>query len=383
MEDSTTADMRAWRQHIHARPGFGFDVEETARFVAEKLASFGLEVHTGIGRTGVVGSLRRGSGSRKIGLRADMDALQIHERTGLPYASRLSGIMHACGHDGHTAMLLGAARALAAQADLDATVSFIFQPAEEHGCGAGAMIDDGLFERFEIEEIYALHNLPGLAVGGFATRIGPIEASEDLFEIVLEGRGGHAARPHTTNETLVAGCQLVTMLQTIVSRRLDPLAAAVVSATEFVTDGTRNVLPGRCVISGDTRSYTDDVQRQIEAEIRRLSQGVAEAFDLEVTVSYTRAFAATVNTSDATRRACAAAAAVGLQVEADCEPLMTSDDFGMMLRHRPGNYAHLGNGVACAPLHNASYDFNDQALSLGAAYFVELAQTRTTGATTA
>jgi amidohydrolase len=371
-------EMRRWRRQLHAAPGFGFEVEETARFVADRLAAFGVETHDGIGRTGVVGVLRKGRGRRRIGLRADMDALQIQERNAVPHASAKAGLMHACGHDGHTTMLLAAASALAQMDGLDATVSFIFQPAEEHGRGAAAMIADGLFERFEIDEIYALHNLPGLPVGTFATRPGPIMACEDNFEITLEGLGGHAARPHHTNDALVAGCQLVLALQTIVARRVDPLQSAVVSATELTTDGTRNALPGRCVISGDTRSYDPATQILVETEIRRLSAGVAAAYGMTCEVAYTHEFAATVNTLAESALACVAASTVpGLTVLAACEPLMASDDFGVMLRHRPGNYAFLGNGLpgdpGGQPLHSPYYDFNDAALALGAGYFVALA----------
>lgn len=376
IEAAELDEIRRWRHGLHTMPGFGFDVDETARFVAAKLASFGIEAHTGVGKTGVVGVLKLGNGARKIGLRADMDALRLVEQNDFAYASARPGLMHACGHDGHTTMLLGAARALARASDLDATVVFVFQPAEEHGTGARAMLEDALLERFQIDEVYALHNLPGLPVGTFATCAGPIMACEDNFEIVLTGRGGHAARPHMTNDALVAGCQLVSALQTIVARRVDPLERAVVSATELTTDGTRNVLPGRCVIRGDTRSYSDDVQQLLERQIRVISAGVAATFEMDCSVSYTREFGPTINARDPTRRAYAAAAAAGLHVVEDCDPLMASDDFGSLLAHRPGNYAFLGNGMpgepGGAPLHSPHYDFNDAALIGGVRYFVEL-----------
>ena len=372
---ATVAEAASWRRHIHSRPEFGFEVAGTAAFVADKLGSFGIEVHDDVGG-GVVGVLCRGSGRRKIGLRADMDALQITELNSFAHASRNPGLMHACGHDGHTAMLLGAAKRLAERQDFDATVSFVFQPAEEHGRGARAMIEAGLFERFQIDEIYALHNLPGLPVGKFATRDGPMAAAEDNFEIELRGTGGHAALPHRANETLVAGCQLVTTLQSIVARRVDPFEQAVVSVTEILTDGARNVLPGRCVLKGDVRSYKKEVQALVEQHLRQLAGGTAAAFGIDATTSYTHEFAATINWSVPTETACAAAAAAGCTVIVDYGPLMGSDDFGVMLEHRPGNYALLGNGAddmpGAVPLHNPHYDFNDAALGFGIEYFVRL-----------
>ena len=364
------SEAQGWRRHLHRIPEFGLELPRTAAFVAETLESFGIEVHEVGG--GVVGVLRRGSGRRKIGLRADMDALQITEETGLDYISRNPGYMHACGHDGHTAMLLGAARLLAARQDFDATVTFVFQPDEEHGRGARAMIEDGLFERFAIDEIYALHNLPGLPAGTFATRSGPIASAEDNFEIELIGVGGHAAAPHASSEALLAGCHLVTALQAIVSRRINPLDQVVVSATEILTDGTRNVLPGRCTIKGDARSYTIEAQQLIERHLRQLAEGTAAAFGLTARISYTHEFAASVNAAGATEAAYAAATAAGCTVIRDFAPLTGSDDFGLMLQHRPGNYGLLGNGSGSVQLHNPRYDFNDDVLRYGIAYFVSL-----------
>jgi len=308
-----------------------------------------------------------------------MDALQIQEANDVVHASRRPGFMHACGHDGHTAMLLGAAQTLATLENLDAVVHFIFQPAEEHGIGARRMIEDGLFDRFDIEEIYALHNLPGLKVGTLATRAGPIMASEDNFTITLDGTGGHAARPHLCNDLIVAGSELVLALQTIVARRVDPVTPAVVSVTEFITDGTRNALPSCCVVRGDTRSYEPEVQRIIETEMRRIADGVASVHGLHANVTYTHEFVATCNHVAATERAARAGSAVaGATVIVNCDPLMMSDDFGVMLREKPGNYAFLGNGehrtAGAEPLHSSRYDFNDAALPFGVQYFVELAR---------
>jgi amidohydrolase len=370
---------RRWRRDLHRIPECGLDTHETANYVAEKLRSFGIETHTGIGGAGVVGVLPGGSSAKSgIGLRADMDALQIHEQNEFSHASNRPGHMHACGHDGHTAILLGAARVLAAASDLLRTVTFVFQPGEEHGLGARAMINDGLFERFRLDEIYALHNLPGLPVGTIALRTGAIMAAEDNFEIVLSGKGGHAARPQVCNDVLVAGCQLVSALQTIVARRIDPLDEAVVSVTEFVTDGVRNALAGRCTIRGDCRSYKKTVQALIESEMRRITQGVAAAFEVDGEVQYSHEFLPTVNSPAETERARTSAAALhGATLIRDCPPLMASDDFGLMLAHRPGAYAFLGNGGVGSPgaesLHSARYNFNDDALRFGIEYFVQLA----------
>jgi hippurate hydrolase len=251
-----------WRRHLHSIPELGFVEHKTSAFVADKLKGLGLEVHQGIGGTGVVGVLRRGGGNSAIALRADMDALKITENTGLPYASTHHGQMHACGHDGHMAMLLGTARDLTERGQFSGTVYFIFQPNEEHGCGAKAMIADGLLERFSFEEIYGLHNMPGMPVGSFATRPGPLMASEDNFVIRIRGKGGHAARPHVANDPMVIAAHMILALQTIVSRRVSALDTAVVSVTEILTDGTRNVLPETVTIKGDTRSYRPEDRRR-------------------------------------------------------------------------------------------------------------------------
>jgi amidohydrolase len=363
-----------WRRYLHSIPELGFGEHKTAAFVAEKLRSFGLEVHEKIGQTGVVGVLRKGQGNQAIALRADMDALKITENTGLPYASTHHGQMHACGHDGHTAMLLGAAHHLARDGEFSGTVYFIFQPNEEHGRGARAMIADGLLERFAFEEIYGIHNMPGMKLGSFATCAGPLMASEDNFEIRFRGKGGHAARPQVANDPIVIAAHAILALQTIVSRRVSALDTAVVSVTEVLTDGTRNVLPETVTLKGDTRSYRSHVQKTIEAEMRRIAHGIAESFGAEVEVTYTHEFAATVNHEGASANALAAAqAASGIDsIDVAPEPLMGSEDFGLFLNHKPGNFAFLGNGVEGAhgqPLHNSHYDFNDAALGPGIAYW--------------
>ncbi|MGE0242121.1 MAG: M20 aminoacylase family protein [Parvibaculaceae bacterium] len=366
-----------WRRHLHSIPELGFGEHKTAAFVADRLRGLGLEVHEGIGGTGVVGVLRRGPGNQAIALRADMDALKITENTGLSYASTHPGQMHACGHDGHMAMLLGAARHLTEHGRFSGTVYFIFQPNEEHGRGAKAMIADGLLERFAFEEIYGLHNMPGMPLGAFATRPGPLMASEDNFVIRIRGKGGHAARPHVANDPMVIAAHMILALQTIVSRRVSALDTAVVSVTEVLTDGTRNVLPETVTLKGDTRSYSAAVQKTIEAEMRKLATGIGSSFGAEVDVDYSHEFAATVNHDAQSAAALAAAhAAPGIvSVDAEPAPLMGSEDFGLFLNHKPGNFAFLGNGVAGAhgqPLHNARYDFNDAAIGPGIAYWAQI-----------
>lgn len=377
-EVSLIRAMTAWRRDLHAHPEFGFGEHRTAAFVAARLREFGLdEVAEGVGGTGVVGTLRRGKGTRAIALRADMDALRIHEQGGQPHRSRTPGTMHACGHDGHTAMLLGAAKMLAEDGGFDGTVRFLFQPAEEWGRGARAMLADGLMERFPFDEIYGLHNMPGLAVGHFETRLGPLMAAEDNFEIVLSGIGGHAARPHAVNETLVAACALVVNLQTIVSRRLDPADVAVVSITELATDGTRNALPGRACILGDARSFRPEVSAAIETQMRAIAGGIALAHGVSATVNYTREFVPLVNDPALTAEAVAAAEDIGGagNASASAKPMTASEDFARFLDHAPGCFVFLGNGNS-APLHNPSYDFNDEALMHGARFHAAIARRR-------
>lgn len=372
-----------WRRHLHSMPEPGFGEHKTAAFVAGKLRGFGLDVHEGIGGTGVVGVLKRGPGNQAIALRADMDALKITEKTGLPYASTHQGQMHACGHDGHMAMLLGAARHLAEHGRFSGTVYFVFQPNEEHGRGAKAMIADGLLERFSFEEIYGLHNMPGMPAGAFATRPGPLMASEDNFEIRIRGKGGHAARPHVANDPLVIAAHMILALQTIVSRRVPAFDTAVVSVTEVLTDGTRNVLPETVTLKGDARSYSASVQKTIETEMRKLAEGIAASFGAEVQVDYSHEFAATVNHDAPSRHALATAQRTPgiVAVDDKPEPLMGSEDFGLFLNHKPGNFAFLGNGDAGAngqPLHNAHYDFNDAIIGPGIAYWSQIVHSKLT-----
>lgn len=373
--------MKAWRHDIHRRPELAFEERRTARKVAKLLTRFGLEVVTPIGKTGVVGLLKKGDSKRAIGLRADMDALKISELNDFEHRSQIEGRMHACGHDGHTAMLLGAAQYLAAEGKFDGMVVFIFQPAEEHGEGARAMIEDGLFERFPVDAVYAIHNFPSLAVGKFAVRAGSIMAAEDNFEITVDGVGCHAAMPHLGRDPIVIGAEIVTAMQSLVARTLDPMEHAVISFTEFEANGTVNVVPGRVKLKGDTRSLTSAVQDHIEATMERIVSGICAAHGASYEFSYRRNFVPTVNTPlEAEIAVRVASRVVGSKnVIGDSRPVMTSEDFGYMLQVRPGAYLLLGNGedgVGGCSLHNPSYDFNDDILSIGADFWVALVETQ-------
>ncbi|MFM0397491.1 M20 aminoacylase family protein [Paraburkholderia phytofirmans] len=381
METSLQSQLKSWRRHLHRHPETGFEEVATADYVANILQTLGLEVHRGIGGTGLVANLTVGSGKGAIGLRADMDALNIMENAPeRSYVSDTRGKMHACGHDGHMSMILGAARLLAERRDFSGTVRFIFQPAEEHGRGAKAMMSDGLFERFPVDAIFGAHNMPGQRAGTFATRSGGIMASEDNFVIHIKARGTHAARPHMGVDPIVIASQIVLALQTIVSRNLDPGLQAVISCTEFITDGIRNVIPSNVTIKGDTRSYAPDVQHMLETRMREISEGICHAHGAACSFEYTHEFAPTVNSAEYLELAVAAARnIVGAEnVEANVQPMMISEDFGAFLQVVPGNFAFIGNGdtgkTGGVPLHNATYDFNDDILLTGAQYFAEIAR---------
>ncbi len=367
-------DMIAWRHDLHRHPEFGFDEKRTAAFVARTLRGFGLDVAEGVGGTGVVGTLRRGTSGRAIALRADMDALRITEATGAAHASLRPGLMHACGHDGHTAMLLGAARILVREGGFDGTIRFVFQPAEEWGKGAQAMLDDGLIRRFPFDAIFGLHNMPGLRTGHLETRPGPFMAAEDSFEIRLEGQGGHASSPHWGREVMVPACALVLELQGIVARRLDPADIAVVSVTELLTDGTKNVLPGQARILGDARSFFPEVSLRIETEMRRIAAGVAAGHGLKCTLDYARPFVPLVNDPALARTVLRAAGPVSASVAQAEAPMTGSEDFARFLAQVPGCFAFIGNGTRSAPLHAPGYDFNDDSLMHGAQVHVAIAR---------
>ncbi len=382
-ETELGAQLLRWRQHLHQHPETGFNEHRTAEYVATALELMGLQVHRGIGGTGLVANLRVGPGAGVIGLRADMDALAMTEQApGRAHISQNAGCFHGCGHDGHMAMVLGAARLLGERRNFNGTVRFIFQPAEEHGRGAQAMIDDGLLERFPVDEIYGAHNMPGLAAGTIATRTGALMASEDNFVIRIRGRGGHASRPALTIDPLVVGAEIALALQTIVARAVEANDAAVVSCTEFITDGIRNAIPSNVTIKGDTRSFTPAVQQLLERRLRELCAGIAAAHGAACEVEYTHEFAPTVNWDAPVAAALQAAQAVvgPERVAADTPPLLASEDFGAFLRRVPGAFVFIGNGLPGGagglPLHNAGYDFNDAIGPVGARFFAELVSQR-------
>ena len=368
--------MVAWRHDLHAHPELAFQETRTADLVARELAACGYAVKTGLGRTGIVGTLSRGAGPA-IGLRADMDALPIREATGLPYASTTPGVMHACGHDGHVAMLLGAARHLAARDDLAGTVHVIFQPAEECEGGGRAMVEDGLFRDFPCEAVFGLHNWPGLPVGTFATRVGPIMASLDTFEITIHGYGTHAAMPERGTDPLVATAELVLALQTVVSRRIAPTEPAVLSVTQIHGGEAYNVIPDRAVIRGTVRCLGEATRQRIAGLVEALAKGVAATHGATAEITYTIGYPATINAAGPVRLALDAAGAVGglTDVKDEIAPSMGSEDFSYMLGECPGAYAWIGADGAepGVPLHNPAYDFNDAVLPLGAAYWATLA----------
>ena len=377
LDPALEARLRSWRRHLHRHPETAFSEHATGDFVSSVLQGLGYDVARGVGGTGVVASLTRGSSGRAVGLRSDMDALPIQEVEGRDHGSANAGVMHACGHDGHMAMVLGAAAVLAQEGGFDGTVRLVLQPAEEPGRGARAMLDDGLLERFGLDVLYGLHNVPGIPAGHLHVRPGGIMASEDNFTIVVHGRGGHAARPDAVVDPLVVGAEIVLALQTVVARNVDPVRPAVVSCTGFETDGARNAIPSTVRITGDTRSFEPEVQQLLERRIREVATGVAAAHGARAEVIYTHEFAPTVNDPQVTARAVVAGvAALGEErVVGDCDPIMPSEDFGVLARHVPACFALLGNGTepgrGGTPLHSADYDFNDEILGAGVAFYVE------------
>jgi len=369
-----------WRRHIHARPELGYEEELTSAFVAEKLRGFGLEVTAGWAKTGVVGVLHgQGGAGRVIGLRADMDALPMDEHNHFDHVSTHKGRMHACGHDGHTAMLLGAARDLSARPDFAGTVVFIFQPAEEGLGGAKVMIEEGVLGRFGIEEVYGLHNWPQLPAGTIGVRAGPVMASCDFFRIRLKGKGGHAAMPHLNSDPVVAAAHIVTALQSIVSRNAAPHEAAVISVTQVHAGSADNVIPPDAELRGTARAFSPDTRDLIERRMGEIATGIGEAMGMEVGYHYRRSFPATVNSPDeAGHAARAAAAAVGADnVRRHEPPSMTAEDFAFMLEARPGCYIWLGQGTPEGQmLHHPQYDFNDAVIPAGIAWWTALVRDR-------
>ena len=373
--DDLVAPLVSFRRDIHANPELAYEEHRTAKKIAEALSELGLEVHTGIGRTGLVASLKVGNSDRTIGLRADMDALPIHEETGLPYASRHPGVFHGCGHDGHVSMLLGAAQHLANTRRFDGTVHFIFQPAEEGEAGARAMIKDGLFERFPCDRVFAFHNWPDLPAGTISTRSGPIMAAADKFEILIEGHGGHAAMPHQTPDAILAASDLVTQLNSLVSRRISPMSTAVLSVTQIEGGSSHNVLPAAVRVVGTVRTFDADVQDRIEESLRLVAEGVAVASGTRMTVNYNRYYPATINNAEAVEEVLTAAVGVA-HAEVASHPAFTSEDFGFMLQACKGAYIWLGQGRGDndVPLHHPHYDFNDDVLATGIRLHVALVE---------
>jgi amidohydrolase len=377
-------EMTEWRHDLHAHPELGFEETRTAELVARKLESFGCEVHRGVGRTGVVGVLRAGSGTRKLGLRADMDALPIQEANTFAHCSRNPGRMHACGHDGHTTMLLGAAKHLAATRDFDGTVHFIFQPAEEGLGGAQAMIVDRLFERFPCDAIFGMHNRPSLPLGHFAVRAGPMMAGGGFFDIKVTGKGSHGARPETGVDPVIVAAHIATALQSIVSRNVSPLDTAVVSVTRIQGGDAYNVIPQTATLGGTARAFSREVMERITASMQRIAGGVAAALGARAEVDMRWNFAPTVNDAREAEFAARICAELVGEARVDRDPplIMASEDFSFMLEKVPGCYLNIGNasGESGCEVHNPGYDFNDAALPLGAAFFAKLVETRLTKA---
>jgi len=375
--EAIVTDMTSWRRDLHAHPETAFEEHRTAAMVAEKLTEFGLEVHTGLAKTGVVGVLKNGEGPA-IGLRADMDALFIEEQTGLDYASTHQGKMHACGHDGHTAMLLGAAKHLAATKAFKGTVVFIFQPAEEGEGGAKVMVEEGLFDQFPVDAVYGLHNWPGMDLGTFAIKAGPIMAAYDSFEAEITGHGAHGGMPHLGVDPVVVSAQVISAWQSIVSRTIDPQDAAVISVTQLNAGDAFNVIPDVVRLKGAVRSFCADVRDHVWARMDQLGQGICAGYGAEFFLKSHRSYPATVNAdTEAGLASLAAAAVVGHQgVDHHPTPSMGAEDFAYMLQARPGCYVWMGNGPGeggCM-LHNPKYDFNDDALAIGASYWVQLVE---------
>ena len=368
-----------WRQDLHMNPQISFEEVYASNKVATLLKEFGLEVHQGIAKTGVVGVLKKGSSIKSIAIRADMDALPINEINTFSYKSKIENRMHACGHDGHTTMLLGAAKYLAESGNFEGTVFFIFQPDEENCFGAKTMIEEGLFTNFLIDEVYAMHNIPNMEIGTFATRKGTITASENLFEIIIEAKGGHAALPHMGVDAITVGSQIAVALQSIVSRKLNPADNGIVSITEFTTDGKKNVLPGKVTMTGDARALSKETNELIERNMRQIVKGICDAHGVKSEVSYKTTCPTTFNTSQQVESATKAARNLfgDSNTDEDCLPKLFSEDFSIMSNTKPGCFVLMGNGTKgshAKPLHAPDYDFNDDLLVVGSSYWAELVE---------
>ena len=371
-------EMQTWRRDIHAHPEIAFEEHRTAEIVAEKLKSFGVEVETGIAGTGVVGTLKRGTGNRSIGLRADLDALLINEANEFEHKSKNPGKMHACGHDGHTVMLLGAAKYLAEQGNFDGTVNFIFQPAEENEGGGKAMIDDGLFEKYPVESVYGMHNIPGMPVASFAIKPGPIMAAFDVFNVKIIGKGGHAAMPQTTIDPIIIGTKIIDAYQSIVSRYIDPQEPAVLSVTQFHAGDAYNVIPNDIEIKGCTRCFSPKIQKQLEEQMHQITKSLCDAYGATYEFEFEHRYPATINSEEEAEIAGKVAQQVVGEERVNLSPTpgMGSEDFAYMLQEKPGSYIWIGNGdgEGSCMVHNPGYDFNDEILPIGATYWVKMAE---------
>ncbi len=371
--------MTTWRRDIHAHPELAFEEHRTAKLVADKLREFGIEIETGIAGTGIVGTLTKGRGNRAIGLRADLDALPIQEANEFSYKSNHAGKMHACGHDGHTTMLLGAAKHLAEHGEFEGTIYFIFQPAEENEGGGRAMVEAGLFDRYPMEAVYGMHNIPGMPVGTFAVKPGPMMAAFDIFELVVTGKGGHAAMPHLTIDPIVVGTKIVEAYQTIVSRSIDPQDPVVLSVTQFHAGDAYNVIPNEVSISGCTRCFLPRVQAKLELQMKQVAEEICRAYGASCKFKYERRYPPTVNSElEAHLAGSVAAELVGAdRVNLNPKSAMGSEDFAYMLLEKPGAYIWIGNGdgAGSCMIHNPGYDFNDEILPIGATWWVKLAET--------
>ena len=371
-------EMQNWRRDIHSHPEIAFEEHRTAKLVADKLESFGLEVETGIAGTGVVGTLKKGTGNRYIGLRADLDALLINETNDFPHKSKVPGKMHACGHDGHTTMLLGAAKYLAEKGNFDGTINFIFQPAEENEGGGKVMIDEGLFDKYPVESVYGMHNIPGMPVGSFAMKPGPIMASFDIFNLKIIGKGGHAAMPHTAIDPIIIGTKIVDAYQSIVSRYIDPQQPVVLSVTQFHGGDAYNVIPNEIEMKGTIRCFSSSVQLAMEKQMKQITSSICSAYGADYEFEYEHRYPATVNSEDEVEVSAKVAKEISGEdmVSLSPTPSMGSEDFAFMLQEKPGSYIWIGNGdqEGSCMLHNPGYDFNDEILPIGATYWVNIAE---------
>jgi amidohydrolase len=376
MDRNLAETLAGWRRHLHAHPELSLKEQRTAAFVCDKLRELGIPFTAGVGGNGVVATISRGQSNRSVGLRADMDALPITETTGLPYASNNPGVMHACGHDGHTTSLLGAAALLAGDSDWTGTVQLVFQPAEEGYGGARSMIADGLFTRFPMERIFGYHNWPGLEAGTVAVHDGAVMAGGTRLEIVLDGHSGHAAMPHLSRDPMVAAGHLLVALQTVVSRSVDPLQSAVVSVCMVDGGVAANQIPSRVTMRGTCRTFNDETRDVVDASIRRVADGVAATFGIKASVTLPTGISATVNTRAEADLAAQAVTEAGIPLRRDLAPAMTSEDFGLFLKERPGAFVWIGNGPAepGRELHNDGYDFNDAILPNAATYLAGVAK---------